>query len=236
MSAHPAYEVHHSESALESLQEIDPSLQSLVNKVLLELGTNLERYPERSYRNHNKQWVYCHPNPKVEITYSLDKKRGIVNCLHVVAPLARLVAFVSYCHKDKKFLEEEFRPYMLTLEEQGLIEFWHDGKIDSGTEWETDLQQALHSAGAAVLIVTQGFLFSDYIRHKELPVLEDGFKAGKVRVHWLHVESATYQDFWFGRLQALCDPAVPLKALKRATRLKRLTEICQELKRQIVSR
>ena len=234
MSPGAAYEVEHSPSSLESLEELDPSLQPVVNTLLGELGAYAEKYPYRTHLADDGTTVYHHPNPDIEIAYYLDKEHRKLTCVHVAAPLPRRIAFVSYSHKDKKQLEE-FRKYMLTLQEQGRIQFWDDGEIEAGADWEADLLSALHSAQAAVLLVSQDFLFSEYIRTKELPALQERFDAKRVVVYWIPLEHSTYEDFWFGRLQALCcDPKTPLSTLRKSQRQKKLTEISRELKRRLI--
>jgi len=236
MNAAPAFEVFLTESALTSLRNLDPSRLADVNGVLRELGAYVQKYPSRIHLNTNGRSVYQHPNPPqpdIEIAYLLDTERGIIRCEHVTALLPRVFVFVSYSHKNKKFLENEFRPYITSLVEQGLIKFWDDGDIEAGADWEETLQSVLRSAKAAVLLVTQDFLISQYVRTKELPVLEEGFKAGTIRVDWIHVDEAQYEKHWFGRLQSLCDPSVPLMALRVPKRKKRLKEICKELERKL---
>ena len=93
---------------------VDASIHPKIDAVLAELGNYVKQYPERTYLDPKTLTpVYRHPIPFIEIGYLLDEENGIVNCHHVSAPLPvppRLKAFVSYSHKDWKFLEE-FKTY-----------------------------------------------------------------------------------------------------------------------------
>lgn len=235
MSQDRVYEVRLSNSSLESLDLVDPSILPKVHAVVNELGKYVKQYPERVYLDpKTRTTVYRHPNPFIEIGYVLDEQNGIVNCHHVSAPLPvppQLRAFVSYSHKDVKFLEE-FKAYTYQLIERAWMEFWDDSKIEVGSDWEKELQKALRSSRAAVLFVTQDFLVSPYIRKQELPVLKDGFEAGVVRIFWIHVRHAIWEGEWFARLQA-CDPKKALADLTKSQRERRLKEICQLLTREL---
>lgn len=233
MAGGPTYDVRHAASALESLLELDPSLQPAVNEVLRNLPTYVDRYPHRIHEAANGTHVYHHPNPDVEIAYKVDDGARLLTCVDVDAPLPRKMAFVSYCHRNRK-CQEEFQRFMIGLLEQGRMQFWVDEEIEAGDDWEDELYRALHSAEAAVLLVTQDYLASDYIRKRELPVLRERYEAKTVGVYWLAYEHCTYEDAWFGKLQALYDPKVPLSDLRRAKRQKALTEISRTLKRRLV--
>ena len=49
------------------------------------------------------------------------------------------------------------------------MRFWSDKDIRAG-EWEKQIEAAMRGAVAAVLLVSDHFLASDYIIEKELPV------------------------------------------------------------------
>jgi hypothetical protein len=237
MSTLPAYEISYDASALKSLSNLEPREQLEAVQVLADLGTHLAHHPERIYRNGNNQTVYRHPKPSVRVTYNLDPERRVAECSHItVTSFPPATAFISYCHKNKKY-KDEFRLYMRSLEEElELIEFWDDNKIRSGDEWNAQIEEALQSSEEAILLVSEEFLNSPYIKTNELPVLEARFKAGQVRVHWVHLEEAVYENLWFAKIEALCSPQPPLLALRRAKRRAALKGVCIKLRDHLLRR
>ena len=57
------------------------------------------------------------------------------------------------------------------LEREGRIERWDDTRIRPGSEWRSEIKQALERARAAVLLISADFLASDFIQDNELPPL-----------------------------------------------------------------
>jgi hypothetical protein len=82
--------------------------------------------------------------------------------------------FLSYSHKDEVPYLDEFRPFLKSLADLGRIDFWSDRRIEPSEPWHQEIQGAIESA--AVLLVSQDFLASDYIREHEVPPL---FQAQK---------------------------------------------------------
>jgi hypothetical protein len=236
MSDIPIYELQLSAPALLSLKALPLEAQANFAALLSTLGNHLTDFPDRVWHDErNGTYVYRHPVPRLEVTYRLEESRGLVTCLHVAAPFTPLVTvFVSYSHKDKNFLQE-FRKYIFHLEQQGKVEFFDDGKIKPGEEWEREIQRALTSSKAAVLIVTQDFISSEFISTKELPVLRARAKDGTMSLFWIPLRHATYEQTGLLPLQALANPNTPLAGLRKSKREAVLTEISRVLQKHLLA-
>ena len=131
--------------------------------------------------------------------------------------------FVSYSHKEKVWLDrlqEQFKP----LVRGALLVAWDDTKIVTGMQWREEIARAIDEADTAVLLVSPGFLASDFIAQHELkPLLK------KKRVFWIAVKHSIYEATDIGQYQCANDPAKPLASLKGDDRNKAWVEICKKI-------
>lgn len=84
--------------------------------------------------------------------------------------MPRTRVFVSYSHEDRDWLNR-FLKHVAVLERRGLVEVWSDAGIEAGAEWEKEIDTALTAAKVAVLLVSPGFLASEYIWKHEMPLI-----------------------------------------------------------------
>src|SRR3954447_7241910 len=76
-------------------------------------------------------------------------------------PAAPISLFYSYSHKDEA-LRDELETHLSLLRRQGVISGWHDRRIAAGTEWAGQIDRHLEAADVILLLVSAGFLASDY--------------------------------------------------------------------------
>lgn len=86
------------------------------------------------------------------------------------AGAGRPQVFISYSHKDKKWLER-IAAHLRPLERDGRLVVWDDRKIESGSDWRRAIATALNECSCAVLLVSSNFLASDFCAGDELPEL-----------------------------------------------------------------
>jgi hypothetical protein len=133
--------------------------------------------------------------------------------------------FISYSHKDKKWLEylqTHLKPHV----KKGLI-VWDDTRIKPGSKWKDEIAAALARANVAVLLVSPYFLASDFISENELPQLLDAAKNDGLRIVWIAVTASSYQETDIAKYQAVHDPDIPLDRRAKAGLHKELVGICQ---------
>jgi TIR domain len=136
--------------------------------------------------------------------------------------------FISYSHKDKKWLERLQTTFeILSREKQ--FSFWDDTQIRPGEEWREKIGEALATARLAVLLVSNDFLNSRFIREKELPPLLDAAGKDGLRILWVAVRHSLYSETEIERYQAVNDPKRPLESLRGSDRDKELVRISKEI-------
>jgi hypothetical protein len=121
--------------------------------------------------------------------------RMVVNTVSTANPqkvsrISRRTVFICYAREDltwlvrlRRFLEPGIR--------SGEIDDWSDQKIRPGALWREEIARALRDARVAVLLLSQDFLASQFIREVELPSILARAKAGTCRVLCLHVRASS---------------------------------------------
>jgi hypothetical protein len=94
--------------------------------------------------------------------------------------------FVSYSHADEKW-RKGFEIISKPLSRSEGMRFWSDRDLKAG-EWEPQIENAMKDAIAAVLLVSDNFLASDYIIDKELPFLLRAHKTRDLMIFWAYLE------------------------------------------------
>jgi hypothetical protein len=89
--------------------------------------------------------------------------------------------FLSYCQADQQAVSE-LRPFLLPLARAGRVAWWDDSHLQLGDDWEGEIERVLEEAQVAVLILSQDFLNSDFIREVELPRILARARQERLRV------------------------------------------------------
>lgn len=84
--------------------------------------------------------------------------------------------FVSYSHDDALHLAD-VRKALGSLKLDGQIDPWVDTRIPAGADWRAEIDKALAEAEMAILLLSQAFLASEFIREVELPALLAAWKG-----------------------------------------------------------
>ena len=139
--------------------------------------------------------------------------------------------FISYSRKDNRWLER-LKTFLRPLEREAELQAWSDTDIKPSSNWHADIQKALHESDAAILLISQDFLASDYIANNELPQLLSAANERGLRIFPVIVSSAYLKDSPLMKFQAVNAPTSPLDTLDRAKQniiLTRLTESVADL-------
>ena len=120
-----------------------------------------------------------------------------------------LKVFVSYAHEDEPH-RMALAKHLSALEDEGLIQLWHDRKIAAGREWAGAVDEALADAQIVLLLISADFLASDYCKDVELTEAIRLHDAGRARVVPVILRSCDWEHSRFARFNALPPDGVPV--------------------------
>jgi serine/threonine protein kinase len=170
---------------------------------------------------------------------STDRRKRPSSCIAFVQSLTAIDSgvlpppspahlFVSYCHKDERWLRK-IETVLKPLVRDSRISVWSDRKIEAGSNWRSEIQLALTSARIAVLLVSHDFLASDFIAENELPPLLAAAKESGVKIMWIAVSSSLYKSSPLSVYQAVNNPEKPLDCLSPSALNKELVRIAESI-------
>jgi O-acetyl-ADP-ribose deacetylase (regulator of RNase III) len=119
--------------------------------------------------------------------------------------------FVSYAHEDGQFRDKLLR-HLSTLQDLGLVQTWHDRLISPGTNWDTDINNAIDQADVLILLVSSDFVAPGYIRSIELARAFERLQTGEVTVIPVLVRTVDLVGSRLSTLQWLPTGGKPIKS------------------------
>ena len=145
-------------------------------------------------------------------------------------PPSRTRLFISYSQLDR-FYVDRLLVHLRPLQRQGLVDIWDDSKIRTGYDWQSEISDALESAGAAVLIVSADFAASGFIVENELPVLLESNKKKGLKLFPVIVGHISVSMHKTGilKFQAINKPDRPLNSLPDHEREKLLADLATRI-------
>lgn len=124
--------------------------------------------------------------------------------------------FISYSHKDAKWLKR-LKPFLQPLVRDEELKIWSDTDIKPSSDWHASIQKALSEANAAILLISQDFIASDYIKNNELPQLLNAASDRGLRIFPVFVSSSYLtKDSPLLIYQGVNSPSSPLDMMDRA--------------------
>jgi formylglycine-generating enzyme required for sulfatase activity len=141
----------------------------------------------------------------------------------------RTQVFISYSHQDAEWLKR-LTTMLRPLTRTQTITVWDDTRIQAGSQWRGEIQQALAAAKVAVLLVSPNFLASDFIANHELPPLLKAAVEEGLKILWVAVRASLYKETTIADFQAVNNPAKPLNSLEPWEVDAELVNIAEQIK------
>ncbi|HEU5376912.1 MAG TPA: toll/interleukin-1 receptor domain-containing protein, partial [Ktedonobacteraceae bacterium] len=134
--------------------------------------------------------------------------------------------FISYNHKDKRFLEE-LHLHLAPFVRSGALAVWDDSQIQAGTVWVEEIKSAIESADVAILLISPDFLASDFISEEELPKLLAAAEQRGMHILSIIVRPCLFTQTPLARYQSVNNPDKPLSNLRRDARNKTWADVAR---------
>jgi hypothetical protein len=138
------------------------------------------------------------------IAQKIQSGRGDITSLSTpVSPTPGPInVFVSYAHADEPY-KRALLNHLAILARLGVINNWHDGRIQPGTEWKAEIERELARAQIVLLLISADFLGSDFCWGTEMQNALVRHDRGEVQVIPIIIRDCDWQESPLGKLQAL---------------------------------
>jgi len=146
----------------------------------------------------------------------------------------RTKVFISYSHKDAKYLEQLLE-HLAYEERNNLIDAWSDKKIAPGSQWREEIKRAIESTKVAVLLISPSFLASKFIAEDELPPLLRAAEKEGAAILSVIVRPSNFEYTDLANFQAVNSPSTPVAKMKGYQRDEIWTKVVREIKRVVTT-
>ncbi len=118
--------------------------------------------------------------------------------------------FFSYSHADEA-MRDQIEKQLSTLKRQGVIETWHDRKIEPGQDFAQSIDDHINQDQIILLLVSSDFIASNYCYEIELERAMERHNAGEAIVIPVILRACDWHPLSFGKLQAVPRDGKPIK-------------------------
>jgi bDLD-like protein/TIR domain-containing protein len=137
--------------------------------------------------------------------------------------------FISYSHQDEMW-KNRLLTQLRVLQQQNILELWHDRRIGAGADWYQDICKAMETAHVAVLLISADFLTSPFILQEEVARLMTRRQQEGLPIVPILVRPCPWKQVpWLARMQLRPIDARPLAAGNDYQIDTELTAIAEEI-------
>ncbi len=121
--------------------------------------------------------------------------------------------FVIYAHADER-LRNRLGTFIKVLQLQSLIDAWYDRKINSGNQWQKEIDENLDKADLILILVSPDLLASDFCWNMEIKKALRRHKQRKAVVIPIFLRPCDTENIEFMKLQGLPSNSKPVTKWK----------------------
>jgi hypothetical protein len=141
---------------------------------------------------------------------------------------------IFYSRFNTKELEE-IRLHLKVSERISPIPSWDDTRLIAGEPWLERIHLEIGTVRAALLLISQNFLASDFIMKVEVPAIIEAAQAGLL-VWCLHIRPSSVKEFpELTQFTALNNPDRPLWDLRKNQRTRELVALTETMRRYLAT-
>jgi internalin A len=122
-----------------------------------------------------------------------------------------LPLFICYAHLDERAVKQLI-PGLKVLARRGYVEPWRDTDLVPGENWDDTIKERLSRAQIILFMVSQAFLASDYITHKERPLAMELVDEKKAVVVPVILSACSHDAEDFARFENLPRKGKPVSS------------------------
>ncbi len=121
------------------------------------------------------------------------------------------IVFISYSHLDTE-CKDRLVLHLKALEKNGaILNEWDDKKIETSDDWEKEIRDSMNAASVAVLMISPGFLASDFIMDVEVPIFLERKQKEGLRIFPIIIKNCIWKEIgWLKSIQAYTANGEPL--------------------------
>lgn len=120
--------------------------------------------------------------------------------------------FISYSHKDEDW-KDRLVEQLGALSHEGVVDLWDDRRIAAGSNWQSEIEDAMSRASVALLLISASFLDSEFIKETETPFLLQRRATQGLRVFPIIIKPCAWDTVdWLRQMQSRPKDGRPLSA------------------------
>lgn len=104
-----------------------------------------------------------------------------------------LKIFIIYARKDAEF-KDELIFHLKPLKLLGLVDTWHDGDLQPGAVWDTEIKNQLRRADVVIPLISTHFINSDYIQGTEFKEARQRWERGEAEITPVVVRDCLWEE------------------------------------------
>ncbi len=140
--------------------------------------------------------------------------------------------FYCYSHEDQD-LRDQLEKHLAALKRSGQLTSWHDRKIEPGIAWSAEISDNLDKADIVLLLVSSGFLASDYCHEIEMKRALERHHLGQTKVVPVILRPVDWHGTEFASLQALPRDGKPVTTWANVDEA--LLDVAEGIRRLVLS-
>ena len=141
--------------------------------------------------------------------------------------------FISYSHQDETW-KDRLQKALKVLELEGYFKVWEDRQIKPGDDWQLVIERELNQFDVGIMLISNDFLTSNFIRTKEIPALLNRREQVGMRLIPLMLKPCTWEEIpWLKAIMGGSKDNVALSGLSEHEQDETLTNLAREIKAEL---